>query len=37
MFLEAWHYVYSHTYVCVTIEKRTNLPSQLEFPQPIEH
>ena len=25
------------TYVCVTIEQRTNSPSQLEFPQPIEH
>ena len=35
MFLENWHYVYSH--VCVTIEQRTNSPSQLEFPQPIEH
>ena len=23
--------------VCVTIEQRTNSPSQLEFPQPIEH
>ena len=25
------------TYVCVTIEQRTNSPSQLEFQQPIEH